>query len=37
MDKKYLLYAALVLAGVVFASKIKALPVVGPALSKVGA
>ena len=29
MDKKWLLYAALVLAGVVFADKIRATPVVG--------
>lgn len=29
MDKKWLIYAALVLAGVVFSGKIRALPVVG--------
>lgn len=29
MDKKWLLYAGLVLAGVVFADKIRGLPVVG--------
>jgi len=34
---KYLLYAGLVLLGVVLSSKIRALPVVGPVLSKVGA
>lgn len=30
MDKKYLVYAALVLLGVVLAPKIRALPVIGP-------
>ena len=30
MNKKWLLYAGLVLAGVVFADKIRAVPVVGP-------
>jgi hypothetical protein len=34
---KYLLYAGLILLGAVLAPKIKGLPVVGPALSKVGA
>lgn len=29
MDKKWLIYAALILAGVVFSDKIRALPVVG--------
>jgi hypothetical protein len=33
---KYLLYAGLILLGAVFSGKIKGLPVVGPALSKVG-
>jgi hypothetical protein len=33
---KHLIYGALILLGVVLAPKIKMLPVVGPALSKVG-
>ena len=30
MNKKWLLYGGLILAGVVFADKIRGLPVVGP-------
>ena len=32
---KYVLYAGLILIGVVLSSKIRALPVIGPVLNKV--
>lgn len=36
MDMKYLLWAALILAGVVFAPKIRTLPVIGSKIPTIG-
>ncbi len=35
MDKKWLIYAGLILLGVVLDDKIRAIPVVGPKIPKV--
>jgi hypothetical protein len=37
MDKKWLIYAAIFLAGAILAPKVRTLPVVGSALGKLGA